>query len=229
MATGDDPKRWVSEDEILLADGEGVESAHAAVALGRAKRRETALERRGQLDRICQVFGLGDDDPYDDVRIRVLYRVIGYVHEQVWREALDEVRRQVLDDDRRESREWRSEMLNADRVHSATFNDAAVFLPDGRAIAGMTQRREQAMARANEYLESERLGMVAVEQCTYPNPYQDLWVVDPVDPDHRVERREGGFLVVVPAAGDVHQAGSGVTPRPAEMVGMIGPPNDEWD
>jgi hypothetical protein len=63
MATGDDPKRWVSEDEMLLADGEGVESAHAAVALGRAKRRETALERRGQLDRICEVFGLGDDDP----------------------------------------------------------------------------------------------------------------------------------------------------------------------
>lgn len=232
MSRGDDPKDWVGEDELLLADAEGPESARADAAFGQAKRQDMAIQRRGQLERIREVFGRGED--YDDVRIQVFYQVIGYVHEQKWLEAVEELRRRLLADDRPEHRELRMEILNTDlvttdRVHPMTWNVEALFVSDRRAIAGMTHQRKEAIARANEYLEGEQPGMVAEEQHTYPNPYQDLWVIDPIDPAHRGEQRDGGSLVVVPAAGKVYEAGDGARPHPPEVVGMIGPPDSDWD
>lgn len=233
MSRGDDTNGWVGEDEMLLADAEGPESARADAAFGQAKRRDAALQRRGQLERIREVFELGDGEAYEDARIRTFYRVIGYVHEQKWREAMDDLRRETLVGERPEQREWREQQradtFGPERVHQTTFNDGALFLPDREAIRGMTHRLKDAIEGANEYLRIEHPGMVAEKQFTYPNPYQDLWVIDPIDPSRRGERIDGGSLIVVPAVGQVYPAGSGAEPRPPEVIGMIGPPDLEWD
>ncbi|WP_404385261.1 hypothetical protein LL946_04670 [Knoellia locipacati] len=234
MSRANDPKGWVGEDEMLPADAEGSESARAAVAFGQAKRRDWALQRRGQLERIREVFDLGEGPAYEDVRVRTFYEVIGYVHEQKWLETVEDLRRRLLPDERPQDREWRLEMMqsedmDADRVHPRTLNVDALFLSDRRAVAGMTRQRDEAIARANEYLETVHPGMVADERHTYPNPYQDLWVIDPIDPDQRDEVICGGSLVVVPAEGKVYEAGDGAQPRPPEVLGMIGPPDTNWD
>ena len=234
MNRGDDPKGWVGEDEMLLADAEGSGSARADVAFGQARRRDLALQRRGQLERIREVFDLGDGEAYEDIRIRTFYEVIGYVHEQKWLEAVEDLRRRLLAEERPEDRVWRLEMMNtetmdADRVHARTLHVDALFLSDQRAVAGMTHERKEAIASANEYLETEHPGMVADERHTYPNPYQDLWVIDPIDPDQRDEVICGGSVVVVPAEGEVYEAGDGSQPRPPEVLGMIGPPDTNWD
>lgn len=229
MSRGKDPGTWVGEDELVLADLEGHDSARADAAFGRDKRRSIGLERRGQLERIREAFDLGDPDGFDDVRLRILYLVIGYVHEQKWREAVDEVRSWLLSDARQEHREWREAHLNMDRVHATPLNWDALFLPDRHAIAAMTHQRRAAIDIASDYLTGEGSGLIAEEETTYPNPYQDLWIVDPVDPKHRGEHRAGGNLVVVPTFGPAYAAGTSSEPLTAETVGMIGPPDLEWD
>ncbi|WP_156971531.1 hypothetical protein [Knoellia sinensis] len=229
MSRGKDPANWVGEDEMVLADLEGHDSARADAAFGRDKRRSIGLERRGQLERIREVFGSGDPDGVDDVRLRVLYHVIGYVHEQKWREAVDEVRRWLLSDARQEHREWREAHLNMERVHATPLNWDALFLPDRHAIAAMTHQRRAAIDIASDYLTGQGSGLIPEEETTYPNPYQDLWIVDPVDPKHRGEHRAGGNLVVVPTIGPAYAAGTSSEPLTAETVGMIGPPDLEWD
>lgn len=91
------PRRGVNEDELLLADLEGVESAQATIAYARDRRRRRGLERWAQLQRIAEVYGLGELDAFDDVRLRVLRQVSGYLDEHVWRDAVDELRHHVLE------------------------------------------------------------------------------------------------------------------------------------
>lgn len=225
----DDGRDWLTEDEVLLAESEGEATMRADRAYARARGRRTALERRGQLERICEVFGLGDTRAYDDVRVRILYKIVRYVDEHVWRETIEDLGRQVLGHEAPALRALRSDRLGMGRDEPATTHDEALFEPDRSAVAGMTHHRRRALALAGEFLEGSRDGLVATDERLYPNPYQDLWVVDPVDPDDPGEERDGGYLVVVPASGEVYRADGGAPPHPTELVGMIGPPDEEWD
>jgi len=119
--------------------------------------------------------------------------------------------------------------LNMDRVHATPLNWDALFLPDRHAIAAMTHRRRAAIDLASDYLTGLDSRLVAEEETTYPNPFQDLWIVDPVDPKHRGEHRAGGNLVVVPTVGPAYAAGTSSEPHTAETIGMIGPPDLQWE
>ncbi len=198
MMTSDD-LRPVGEDVMYLAETEGVEAAQAAVAYARERRRAIARQRLAQLRRICEVYGL-DVGAEGDVTARVLRLVAGHLHEQVWREAIESVR--------------------PDRPDSLDRDDEVLFMRDRWAVGRMTLRRAHALDRANAYLEGT--GMVAMEESTYPNPYQDLWVVDPVAVAPPGEARDGSFVVIVPAVAEPYsvRVDSG---RPTELLGMIGP------
>lgn len=222
MAKDERTRDRVSEDEFLLGDLEGADATRSAASSRRAKHRRTALERRGQLERIREVFGLGVDDAYDDLRI------IGHVSDHAWREAIEELRREVLGGTSPDLLAARRDFLSRGRQEPATFHEESLFLPDRQAIAGMSLPREQAITRANAYFEANELGLAAEPEFTYPNPYQDLWVADPSDPNHPAAQRDGGSLVVVPAQAEVYEVGS-IPPNPPEAIGMIGPPDDEWD
>lgn len=76
-----------------------MEAARAAAASGRAKGPQRARERRVQLERICDVYPVSTDGGYQDFRIQLFNRVIGYVNEQVWRDALADAHRRMLGDD----------------------------------------------------------------------------------------------------------------------------------
>lgn len=66
--------------------------------------------------------------------------------------------------------------------------------------------------------------MVVDDSAVHPNPYQDLWIAEYLDPEHP----DGGGLIIVPAVGDPYRLGS-LPPRPVEMIGAILPPDEEWD
>ncbi|MFK5645124.1 hypothetical protein ACI3ET_01230 [Ornithinimicrobium sp. LYQ121] len=241
MGNEEHPPRWVSEDEMLLADLEGVDAARATVAYARERRRRTALQRWGQLQRIADVFGLGELDAYNDVRLRVLRSVIGYVDEHVWRDAIADVRRQVLETtdgqgwfpDLAVRRTMRERYVldvqeYGEQARAVTVDEEALFLPDPHAVSGMSVDRKTAVARAQAHLTAEGSTMVVQEDDVFPNPYQDLWIVGYADPEHPDEVLDGGGPIIVPAHGEVYELGS-LPPRPAELIGAILPPDEEWD
>lgn len=170
MASGDEPRDWISEDEALLAEIEGDEAARASVASGRAKRQQIALERRSQLERICDVYSVSTDGGYHDLRIQVFNRVVGYVNEHVWRDSLADAHRRSLGENLsewREMREMRDDIMGGHggtESRIGTFNEEALFLPDRQAIAGMSLRREEAVARAQAHLDAEGSRLVALNE-----------------------------------------------------------------
>lgn len=99
MVKGVRRQRSVTEDEMMLADMESADAASATVSYARERRQRRGRERWGQLQRIAEVYGLGELDAFDDVRLRVMHEVIAYVDEHVWGDAVDDVRRHILEDE----------------------------------------------------------------------------------------------------------------------------------
>lgn len=235
------PDRGVTEDELLLADMEGTEVARATVAYGRDRRRREGLKRWGQLQRIAEVYGLGELDAFDDVRLRVLHQVIGYVDEHVWRDAVAEVRHHVLEASEgegwfpqlaeqrtmREDTGWITDQ-DQEAARPVVADEKALFEPDTYAVADMTLTRREALSRARKHLADEDSPMVVHDDAVHPNPYQDLWIVEYLDPELPDEILDGGGPIIVPAVGDPYRLGS-LPPRPVEMIGAILPPDEEWD
>ncbi len=242
MVDEEHPRRFVSEDELLLADMEGVHAARATVAYARERRRRTGLQRWGQLQRIAEVFGLGELDAYDDVRLRVLHEVIGYVEEHVWRNAIDDVRHQVLEAtdgegwfpelaERRTMEQRFGPKLDEDGDHArpVAVDEEALFKTDRDAIAGLSVDSKEAVARAQAHLTAEGSTMVVRDDYVCPNPYQDLWIVGYADPEHPDEILIGGGPVIVPGRDEVYELGCQHSGPGREYVGAILPPDDEWD
>lgn len=238
MAKKDQPGRGVTEDELLLADLEGVEVARATVAYARDRRRRQGLERWGQLQRIAEVYGLGELDAFDDVRLRVLHEVIGYVDEHVWRDAVAKVRHEVLEATDGEGwfpylaeqpTAWEETSGTADRYQDPERRDEEVlFKPDKSAVADMTLTRREAVSLAKRHLSVAQPPMVVDDDAVHPNPVLDLWVVGYVDPEHPDEILDGDGPIIVPADGDPYRLAS-LPPRPVEMIGAILPPDEQWD
>lgn len=239
MVQGERRRRSVTEDEMVLADLEGDRAARATVDYGRERRRRTGQQRWGQLQRIAEVHGLGELDAFDDIRVRVLHEVIGYVDEHVWRDTLADVRRHVLEDE--EGDGWFPELAERRRIRESLepepdhpsvtprqVDEDAVFEPDGHAISRMTLERKQAIERAAMHLAGEGSSMVVDEDYVCPNPYQDLWIVGYTNPRHPGELLAGGGPIIVPVDGKPYELDS-LPGRPREYLGAILPPDDEWD
>lgn len=232
----------VGEDEMLLAEMEGVEGARATVAYSRAKTRRIGDERWGQLQRIHEAFGQDGRDAFDDIRLRMLWKTIGYLAEPAWRRALAEMRDEMLEgEDREEWRRRRLVVLAMARMEQSFAPDSpglegaepeqvdvdALFLPDRKAIGRMTLDCATAVERAREHLGREGSSLAVSEDRTAPNPYQDLWIVNHFDPDFPETILVGGGPIIVPANGALYYL-EALPPRSAELIGAIMPPDDEW-
>ena len=241
MVKGGRRQRSVSEDEMVLADLEGAEVASATVSYARERRRRQGRERWGQLQRIAEVYGLGEPDAFDDVRLRVLHEVVAYVDEHVWRDAIDDVRRHILEDDDGDG--WFPDVaerrragmpverpvgIDDDPARSLAAREDALFQPPRHAISDMTMTQNDAVTRARSHLEDEGSSMVVDEEFICPNPYLDLWVVGYTDPEHPGEPLDGGGPIIVLADGRTYQLGGGPG-RPRELLGAVLPPDDEWE
>lgn len=240
MVKGGRRQRSVGEDELILADLEGSAGARATVDFARERRRRKALERWGQLQRIAEVYGLGERDAFDDVRLRVLYEVIGYVDEHVWRDTIDDVRRHILED--AEGNGWFPEVAERRRIHGPLeppvlhdgspaqdlhAHEAALFRPVGHAISDMTLNQRQAVSRAAAHLVDGRSSMTVDEDYVCPNPYLDLWLVGYTNPQQPGAQLDGGGAIVVLADGQTYSLDAGPG-RPRELLGAILPPDDDW-
>ncbi len=241
MFKGGRRQRSVGEDELILADLEGSSAARATVGFGRERRRRMAHERWGQLQRIAEVYGLGEQDAFDDVRLRVLHEVIGYVDEHVWRDTVDDVRRHILEDV--EGNGWFPEVADRRRVHGHLeppvlhdgspaqdlhAHETALFQPVGYAISDMTMDEREAASRAAAHLVDEHSSMIVDETYVCPNPYLDLWLVGYTDPQQPGAQLDGGGAIVVLADGQTYRLDAGPG-RPRELLGAILPPDDEWE
>lgn len=243
MVRGGRRQRSMTEDEMMLADLEGAEVASATVSYARERRRRQGRERWGQLQRIAEVYGLGQQDAFDDVRLRVLHEVIAYVDEHVWRDAIDDVRRHILEDE--EGVGWFPELperrqlelplptelsgdLDDGPAHSLTTREDALFLPPSHAIIDMTMKRKDAVAFGRAHLVDEQSSMIADEDHVCPNPYLDLWIIGYTDPQHPGEPLDGGGSIVVLPDGRTYELDGGPG-RPRELLGAILPPDEEWE
>ncbi len=243
MVKGGRRQRSVTEDELMLAELEGAESASATVSYARERRRRQGRERWGQLQRIAEVYGLGELDAFEDVRLRVLHEVVAYVDEHVWRDALDDVRRHILEDEggdgwfpelaerRRLENDIPAELswdLDDSPARSLVAHEDALFLPPRHATSDLTMTKQVAVARARAHLVGEGSSMVVHEGYVCPNPYLDLWIVGHTDPDHPGQPIDGGGPIVVLPDGRTYEMEAGPG-RPRELLGAILPPDDEWE
>lgn len=234
-------QRSVTEDEMMLADMEGADAASAIVSYARERRRRQGRERWGQLQRIAEVYGLGEPDAFDDVRLRVMHEVIAYVDEHVWRDAIEDARRHILED--AEGDGWFPELAEGQQFplplhrpldiddsparHLST-HDNALFLPPRQAISDMTMKRKDAVARARAHLTSEQSSMIVDEESVCPNPFLDLWIVGYTNPQHPRQSIDGGGPIIVLADGQTYLSTAGPG-RPREFLGAILPPDDQWE
>jgi hypothetical protein len=226
---------------MVLAEMEGADAASATVSYARERGRRRGRERWGQLQRIAEVHGLGEPDAFDDVRLRVLHEVVAYVDEHVWRDALDDVRRHVLEDE--EGDGWFPELAERRRrqmplepppdlddrpADHLVPREDALFQPLRHAISDMTMKQEDAVAQARAHLAAEQSGMTVDENYVCPNPYLDLWIVGYSDPQRPREPIDGGGPIIVLPDGQTYELGGGPG-HPREFLGAILPPEDEWE
>lgn len=225
MTGEDSPRRWVGEDELILADMEGVAAARATVQLGRERRRQLRDRRWEHLERIRAVHGSRDDE---DFLLRVFHRVLGYVPEEIWDDALEELRERVTDDDL----PWEKPSAVLARLDGllgtdGRVNDRALFEREETAISGMSITRARAIRLAQAVLDDEQSSQRVDERYVHPNPYLDLWLVGYGDPSRPDEVIAGGSTLLVLRDGEVVRSGS----RPgSEILGAIFPAEEVvWD
>jgi uracil-DNA glycosylase len=76
--------------------------------------------------------------------------------------------------------------------------------------------RDEAITKANAYLQAEGSQLIAHFESALPNPLQRLWIVSYIDPTHPDQQLDGGGLVV-PTDGEVYEISS--APGGEELLG----------
>ena len=208
--------------KVLATDPEVFAPDPASAATRReAEARDLGARRWSQACRISDArFPLSAPE-HDELLGEALRVPLGRLHMGVWFRAMQELREELMgtDHDAWVIQRDGATMLNpAPDDQVAPYRDEELCGDDRFVDTRMTLCREAAVDVVRGCLEAEGSADVIRRENVQPNPYRDLWVIDPTHASG--EMRCGGSAFVVRADGSTYEFG-GPPPWPAELIGVV--------